>query len=381
MATATTNAARSRSRFCEILRGAAISKEDFLNLHLMEQSLYEGLLGLMLPRLLGEGGVPLDGPVRAGHELKLREVSANYMRLQHACAQVLAALNRASVPVLCMRGLTLTERYYGEQAPLRPISDIDLLLTKGRMLEAKQALWDIGFRPDPVYRNIYARGDITLDLHYEPIGYERIDAWRHITSLRTEAFFEHAQRGRLLGEDALLLPPAVELPYLCFHALKHSFERLIWLYDISLVARAIDADEGWDEAVAVIAAYGLERPCYYALSYAKAHLEAPVPEAVLASIWPDMGMIERGLYRRHMQHEVIPYLAERLFARMQPDLAHRVAFWRESIYPRYEVRQQIAGSGCVKCNFIRKRLRQLLKGGWLLWRELFSWLRPAGRAN
>jgi len=110
---------------------------------------------------------------------------------------------------------------------------------------------------------------------------------------------------------------------------------------------------------ASIRALKLERPCFYALSYAAMHPGAPVPAELLTSIRPPMGWLERSLFARHMAHRRIPYLAERIFARMQPDLAHRLEFWRETIYPRFEVRKQIAGSGCTRCNFTRKRIKQV----------------------
>lgn len=329
----------------------------------------EGVWGFVLERIVSGEQLMLADEQRQAYRLQLRELQANHIRLQHACSRILSALAQAGIPTICMRGLAVIERYYGDQGALRPVSDIDLLIDRERMLDAKQVLWDIGFRPDHAYRNIYMRGDLTVDLHYEPIGIERIRSWQHITSLRTSDFFECAEAGTLASAEALLLKPSVELPYLCFHALKHSFERLIWLYDIALMARSVDCEGKWDNVLKGIREHGLERPCFYALSYVKEHLCAPVPDIVLESIRPEMSRVERGLFRRHMAHEVIPYLAERLFARMQPDFRHRIEFWRETIYPRYEIRQQIAGTGCVRCNFIRKRLKQLLKGVWQFVRE------------
>ncbi|MDQ6994339.1 MAG: hypothetical protein Q9M18_01935, partial [Mariprofundaceae bacterium] len=68
-------------------------------------------------------------------------------------------------------------------------------------------------------------------------------------------------------------------------------------------------------------------------------------------------------------------LAERLFARMQPDWKHRFNFWKETIYPTYEVRAQIAGGGCVKCSFIRTRIKQISKATMLFLREIFLLVR------
>lgn len=342
----------------------------------MEQAHREGVWGLLLFRFPGSESIGKTDAERHAAESHLRGIHANHLRLRHACGQVLKALQRAGVPVLCMRGVAVSERYYGELAPLRPISDIDLLLDGTRMLDAKQALWDIGFRPSAAYRSVYLRGDITLDLHDEPISIERVESRQHITPLRAPDFFAHTRDGALAGVDAaLLLDVSLELPYLALHAMKHSFERLIWLYDIALVAKRVDEEGAWEQVDQAVRTYRLQRPCYYALAYAREHLGAPVPYALLESMRPSMGFVERNLFRRYMQHRTIPYLGERLMARMQPDFRHRVAFWRETIYPRYEVRKQMAHGGCVKCSFIRKRLKQLLKALWSLIREGFTLFR------
>ncbi len=309
-----------------------------------------------------------------GLMVRQKEYALWHLRIKNALSQILTALDEAKLPVLVMRGQALAETLY-RQPYTRPQSDIDLIFEPAHALQAKQVLWDIGFRPDSVYASMFVRGDIQVDVHTEPLGIERIQAWQYLTPLRAKDFFKYAQEGELAGEKALLLQPRVNLPYLCFHALKHSFERLVWLYDIALLANDITAKHQWDEVVQGIEDYKLERPCFYALSYAKAHLGADVPEGILNHICPDMGFIERRLFKRHMHHEVIPYLAERLFARMQPDFKHRIAFWKETIYPRYEVRAQMANGGCVKCSFIRKRLRQMMKAGLGIFRESFAILR------
>jgi len=366
----------SRQRLCHILsQGSSLDLQDYRNEKLMERSMHEGIDGLLLPMIEGIETDEIHEEVREAYRSRLREKKAGYLRMNHVCAQVLDALNAAEIPVICMRGLAVSSKLYGDRAHLRPQSDIDLLFHIEQMMDAKQVLWDIGFRPDHAYQNIFVRGDISLDLHHEPLGIERIQAWKHLTSLRAPDFFTEARDGELAGESALLIGSKVELPYLCFHAMKHSFERLIWLYDIALLSNKIDADDAWDEVLKGIETYALQRPCFYALSYVKKHLQAAVPDQVLAAIRPNMGFVERRLFNRFVGHEIIPFLAERIFARMMPDFSHRIDFWRETIYPRYEVRQQMANGGCVKCSFIRTRLKQVLKAigsflreGWLLLR-------------
>jgi len=366
----------SRQRLCQLLlQNTKLDLKDYHNKELMTRSMYEGVDGMLLPMIESIGDADISTEVRGHYGLRLREKHANYLRNSHICAQVFEALNESNIPVICMRGIAVSSRLYGESAHLRPQSDIDLLFHAEQMMDAKQALWDIGFRPDHVYHNIFVRGDVSLDLHDEPLGIGRIQAWEYLTPLRAPDFFTSAEQGELAGEAALLIDTQIELPYLCFHAMKHSFERLIWLYDIALLAKKIDSDGSWEDVLAGIQKYALQRPCFYALSYVQKHLGAPVPDTVLDAIRPSMGFVERRLFNRFMRHEIIPFLAERIFARMMPDFKHRLEFWRETIYPRYEVRQQMANGGCVKCSFIRTRLKQIFKAsvgfvreGWLLLR-------------
>jgi len=363
---------RSRQRLCDLLAASNTLSADWHDTPLVEAAMREGVDLLLLPK-------SLDGDM-TGIRQRRKEFAIWHLRLSHAMQQILPAVARSGCQVITLRGRSLAETLYADPVT-RPQSDIDLLMRPNETIAVKQALWDLGFRPSAAYPNIFVRGDLMLDTHTEPLGIERIHAWEHLTSLRAEDFFQHSESGELSGKPALLVEPRVLLPYLCFHALKHSFERLIWLVDIALLARRVEASDGWGEVLAGIREYGLERPCYYALAYAREHLAAPVPESLLAEIRPAMGFIERSLFTRHMAHAQIPFLAERLFARMQPDFRHRLEFWRETIYPRYEVRQQMANGGCVKCSFIRKRLKQFLKAAWLLLREAGGLLLPRPRLH
>ncbi|MFQ5519561.1 MAG: nucleotidyltransferase family protein [Mariprofundus sp.] len=363
-----------RLKLTRIVAGLhVVDAQDIADADLMSVAYHEGMNGILWQKIISSERVEAEYSAVLSeqvHALQLR-----YLRMQHTCASVLSSLNHADIIAMLMRGISLTESLYGKQSALRPISDMDLLIDVRQMSDAKQVLWDIGFRPDRKYSHIYYRGDISIDLHHEPLGIERITMWKYLTPLRMDDFVKYAQEGVLAGEPALLLQPRINLPYLCFHALKHSFERLVWLYDIALLANRVAEDDQWDTVLDGIHEYRLERPCFYALAYVKAHLDASVPADILEKIKPDMGVVERSLFRRHMNHEVIPFLAERLFARMMPDFKHRMAFWRETIYPRYEVRAQMVESGCVKCNFIRKRIKQLTKAAWLFARESIAILR------
>jgi len=300
----------------------------------------------------------------------LRMQTAQFMRSRQVTGEALAAAHRRHIPAICLRGQALAEGLY-ENPAQRPQSDVDILVATADMPAFAEALQAARFEAVPLCPTLFRYGRILLDVHTDPIGIARIAARAHMTSLRAEGFFLHAVPGTLCGQDALVLEHRVLLPYLCLHALKHSFDRLIWLWDIALLAHRIECEQTWDAVCDGIREYQLERPCYFALSYVRRHMSAPVPEAILQAMRPSMGRRERSLFARFMAHEVIPYMAERLFARMIPDANNRLAFWWETILPDREVRQQFSGSAdCAGCNFIRDRIRRLFGLCALLWREV-----------
>jgi hypothetical protein len=310
-------------------------------------------------------------------EQPLRAQTAHALILKQANSSMLQHMRESGIPCITLRGQSLAETMYDPPAS-RPQTDMDMLVCEEDIPAAKQVAVQSGFEPVEHHPLLFLRDGVLLDLHADPLDMERIHAWKHITPLRTQDFFDHAEQGERAGAPALLVRPRVNLPYLCFHAMKHSFERLVWLWDIALLARKVQEQHQWDAVLEGVREYRLERPCFYALSYAHAHLGAPVPEDMLEQIRPAMDWRERALFSRFMHHESIPFLAERLFARMMPDFRHRLAFWRETIIPREEVRKQIAGEGCVQCQFIRKRLKQLLKLFRTLGREMWAMLRLPG---
>lgn len=346
----------SRASLCRLLVNGdeALPVPDAV---LWRASVEEGVAACLWHRYQDnpDAGAGLPDDVRA----ELREQAMEHMLIRQALGSMLDAFRKAECPVICLRGQAVAQAVY-DPPGLRRQSDIDLMVMPQHADDAVALLQREGYVPTPIYPMLFERAGVLLDLHTEPLGIERIRSWAHLTPLDAEGFFSHAVQGELEDRPALLLPLPFHLPYLCFHALKHSFEHLIWLWDIALMARRIEADGLWNELLGDIREYRLERPCFYALAYVQGHLAAPVPEHLLAAIRPRMGGRERRLFERFMQHEIVPFLAERLFARMMPNGFRRTMFWYETVIPRREVRQQVSDtSEYGPRHFIRKRMRQI----------------------
>ncbi len=355
-----------RSRLVALLSGQALDMSILDDVNFWQVAADEGVVAVLWHAVCGH---PVSAAVKALVSPYLRMQTVEAMQFRQATEEVLTAANHAGISMLCLRGQALAETLY-EKPSMRPQGDIDILVGSADVPELTAELQQLGFVPMPVYPMTYERGQVLLEVHTEIIGITRIASRAYMTSLRTAEFFRQARQGSLCSQPALLLEHSILMPYLCLHALKHSFDRLVWLWDIALLARRIDAEQAWPEVADGIHNYQLERPCYYALSYVHKHFAVPVAGEVIQSIRPAMDWRETSMFARFMAHETIPYMAERLFARMMPDMNTRLAFWHETIFPRQEVREQfLSGTGCADCNFIRDRLKRLFGMLFLAWRE------------
>jgi hypothetical protein len=85
-----------------------------------------------------------------------------------------------------------------------------------------------------------------------------------------------------LGRAARGLAPHAALLLACVHRVAHHFDsrRLIWLYDIHLLASTLSDDE-WERFVALAAASDVTVICRQSLLSAKQRLSTPIPDRVL----------------------------------------------------------------------------------------------------
>jgi len=360
-----------RAQYARILAGQCFHADDIAKPDFWEGAWREGV-GACIWHALQQQDVVVDAAVKKQFiELSLRGQTAHTLMLRAASVKVLQLFSDAGIDMVMLRGQAVADTLYSP-ATSRPQTDIDVLIREQDVQRTVELLAGAGFSALPGHPLLLARGEVLLDVHIEPLGIERMASWSLLTPLRAEHFFQHARRQHLLGVDALCIDAALLLPYLGFHAMKHSFESLVWLWDIALLARHINDLDAWISVHEGIETYALQRPCFYALSYVHVNLATPVPQSLLDALRPEMDWRERQMFRRFMQHEQVPFLAERVFARMQPDFMHRLAFWRETIWPAAGVREQVSADPTSGGGFAVKRLRQIGRAVVFLLRETLA---------
>lgn len=215
------------------------------------------------------------------------KVSAEMVRARET-ARVLDALAVAGVRPLIYKGTALAYGVYDYPA-LRPRNDTDLLVREADRPAANEALQAIGYQTtnlsggDVLFRQYeFQREDEfglthALDVHWalstqalfaDLLSYDQLDA----AAVPLPA----------LGPNARALGPVDALLLACVHPAMHhqNDERLIWLYDVHLLAERMTAAD-WDRFADAATRKAVTAICANALERAAARLGTQAPAGVL----------------------------------------------------------------------------------------------------
>jgi len=201
---------------------------------------------------------------------------------------VLAALSAAGVTPFLLKGADLAFTLY-PSPDRRPRLDTDLLIREDDRDALRHCLMSCGYRPVP---------QVTGEVAFTQFQYRRVDesGASHTLDIHWRIAIPKAFADRLTYDD--LMCGAVAVPRLgpyalapsrphalvvaCLHRTAHhgTTTRLLWLYDIHLLAARLSARD-WDVVVARAQACGLTPVVAAGLEHAAARLNTPVPSSVL----------------------------------------------------------------------------------------------------
>lgn len=271
----------------------------------------EGIAGLLLE--LPAFQDPAYAPQRAALQVVARQAAMRELAGTAQTRQILSLLAQAGIEVLVLKGSALACWLYREPWH-RPHCDLDLLVADITVARrAVAVLQHAGFAlvagvgPDAAdgYEVALQKGDgIVIDLHWRLLN--------HAVLARAFGFPELHEASQPLPSmhpQARGLGPLHAL----FHALLHRVtnlakgegDRLIWLYDIHLLAGRCEADD-WRAFVDLCAQRGIATPCRDGLQATARTLSTLIPQDMdeaLARLaqgetWqlldPDHGVMDRA---------------------------------------------------------------------------------------
>jgi hypothetical protein len=331
---------------CAVLRGeapawpeaAATLVDAFL-----ERSKYHGVQALLYEHLHGVADWP-PAVIEAVHQQALAGTMWE-LRHQQVLAEMLAALARIGIEPVLFKGTALAYSLYPGPA-LRTRGDTDLIVPLHEYRRVIDVLGALGFsrEPDPgdlasyqacLHRDVSGGGGHTIDLHWKINNSELLSRLFSYGELR-----QAAQPLRGLAPHALGVGPVHALLIACMHRAGHkqapyfvegvahySGDRLIWLYDIHLLALALTPPQ-WDELASLAGRKGLRAVCLEGIEHTRSRLATPVPPEVLAEL-ARSGPAEPAaeyLNARHLRRRWLDFWA-------YPGMREKLRFARQLAFP------------------------------------------------
>lgn len=255
---------QAQAALCHILVGnvaavdwAAFGPDDWQQLKRIAQA--QGIAPLVY-QTFNHSGWPTSAPQSLRKDLagEYYAAASQNMLFYQELARVLLALANAQVPTVVLKGAVLAATIYPNVA-LRPMGDLDLLIPRERLAQATAALTALGYEAEKpeigrgltnlvTYEanfDLASGPPIHVELHWNLIGG---DASRY--KPRIDWFWEQTEPITLSGVPTLTLTPTAHFLYLAAHLLlKHGGTsiRLLWLYDLHLLAAHYIEHLDWDE--------------------------------------------------------------------------------------------------------------------------------------
>ncbi len=224
------------------------------------------------------------------------------LRHQQVLARTLDALDAGGVHPVLVKGTALAYSLYPDPA-LRSRGDTDLLIPPGNNDSVHRILLSLGYE-----RGLGVSGELvsyqanyslhapdgsshTLDVHWKINNSELLSRLFTYDELRRDAIPLPKLCPHALGTStahAMLLAcmhrcTHKQNPYYVDGDAHHDADRLIWLYDIHLLAGRLGPRE-WDEVVRLAQAKGLSAVCLEGMEHAQEHFNTRYPAPVRAAM-------------------------------------------------------------------------------------------------
>jgi len=213
---------------------------------------------------------------------------ARYVRMVRQLKGILDAFNEKRIDVLVIKGPALASTVYPEPAT-RPFADIDLLVKPDQYLRARRVLNQLGycspirrfemfnelFNAEPFCQLKDGTKPFEIDLHWSMFHYHGIKRNNDVGE-----FFIRAKTVETPELTFRTLDPVDALICYAFHLILHHAKnvRLIWINDITCLARNLVETDQWENLQKRASAYKLRLSLQKALELSQTWNGLEIPE-------------------------------------------------------------------------------------------------------
>ena len=277
-----------------------------------------------------------------------REAAFDMVR-EREIRTMLSALADAAIVPLLLKGVHAAYRWY-PRPDLRPRVDTDVFVQRDDRWKVDEVLRGLGYECPAhsggellMYQAPYVkrRGDVlvhVVDVHWRVANPQAFGG-----VLICDELVRDAVPVPRLGRNAYALSPVDALLLACVHRVAHHFDsnRLIWLYDIHLIASDL-AGPDWERFLQLVAQRNVGTVCRWSLERTVQRFGTALPDAVrhdarLTSPAGDSATAAYVRRRRHVHNVIDDLLALGTWR-------ERVRLMREHLFPsRRYMREVYAG--------------------------------------
>jgi len=308
---------------------------------LIEQAMKEGVAGILYKSLLASGALDsLDREHRETLQAVYYQTVRMNLRLMHALKQVLSQANQREVPLVVLQGMDLLNDPY-EDIGLRPMTDIDLWVSRRDYEELVRILQVLGYERDDVYASTFKQGPIVFDIHTHILWADRIRARKLLLGRGEEHLIGEVRAIKIEGEKALCLSSYDQVLYLSLHAFKHRAERLIWLVDIKRLLERWNAAD-WESLVRRAEDLGQRKTLTYIFFLLEQVFHFVIPSDALKLLQEKkLSPLEKEILRGRVNKGSLPLWGPVFLFSSELGPGKRLAFFLENLFPRTEVLRQV----------------------------------------
>jgi hypothetical protein len=253
------------------------------------EAVRHGVAPLIDDRLAGRSGVP--GELRRLFREEARREAATDVVRDVEIVRLLGVIAERGVEPIVFKGAHLARSHY-PRASLRPQLDTDILIPESARSIVHDAMGALGYGSDA-----QVAGDLVK--HQRTYVRQESPAVQHVVDVHWRVSNRQLFASVLSYEDLVAravpvpgLPPGVRGPadedallLAAIHRVAHhaDLDRLIWIYDIDLLARRLD-ETGWARLAARAVERGIAVVTASSLAHAVDRLGSPVPPDLVAAL-------------------------------------------------------------------------------------------------
>ena len=219
-------------------------------------------------------------------------------------ASLIAEFNQQGIPNVLLKGSALGVLYY-EDVGLRPMKDIDLMVSRDQANRAMQLLLSSGWTP--IYSSPEALIPFEQATEFTDANNQKLDLhwrlmWEGRPSLDDTDFWQASIPMQLNGVQTRSLCPADQLLHVCVHGAKwNDTSPLRWIPDALMIIRSRKMKIDWTRLVHQAQKRQLTLPMRETLSYLDRLFEAGIPTEVLSQLEGSRTTrLERWSYRTRL---------------------------------------------------------------------------------